>query len=155
QTGHAWPSYPTIVAMTGLAHQTVKNAVCELRAWGYLIAEKRKVESAGNELLTVSTFGKIDHATIEREITKFVQTKVAERTPPSTPSYPVGYDDGEAYPTEDASVPQEVRDRTPQGTSNLCKELESREHKTPEAPPRSPPGPGRAAAESAFNAWNE
>jgi hypothetical protein len=72
-SGKAWPNRTTIAAMAGMTPKAVSTAVCELKALGYLISGKEPVEMAGNQVLTVYTFGNIDHDTIRRE-----------RSPPSS-----------------------------------------------------------------------
>lgn len=69
----AWPSRAYIAERTGLAVKTVSNILLELRNLGYLITDKEEVPEANDRRLTVYTFGKIDHETIRREITRFVE----------------------------------------------------------------------------------
>ena len=71
-TARAWPSRQTLAIMAGMDAEAVTNRLIELRKMGYLVAERQRVPEAANRSLTVYTFGKVDHATIRRETTKFV-----------------------------------------------------------------------------------
>jgi hypothetical protein len=77
----AWPSRAYLAELSGLSLASVSNSLHELRAWGYLIADKETVEEASNRRLTVYTFGNIDHDTIRKEITSFVQKAREARDP--------------------------------------------------------------------------
>lgn len=65
------PSRQVIAAAIGVEVSTVSNALSELRLLGYLVSE-RQHDEATNRKLTFYSFGNIDHDTIRREITKFV-----------------------------------------------------------------------------------
>jgi hypothetical protein len=73
RTGKAWPGRTAIGATLGMPVKTVSNLLLELRDFGYLIAARQMVEEANNRNLMVYTFGNIDHDTIRREITKFIE----------------------------------------------------------------------------------
>jgi hypothetical protein len=85
RTAKAWPDRNTIAVMIGLSPKTVSNTILELRNFGYLIAERERVAEAGDRSLTVYTFGNIDHETIRREITKFVEAVRDGRHPRTSP----------------------------------------------------------------------
>jgi hypothetical protein len=72
-SGKAWPGRVTISTMAGMTPKAVSTAVYELKKMGYLISGKEPVVLAGNQTLTVYTFGNIDHDTIRKEITAFVE----------------------------------------------------------------------------------
>ena len=160
RTAKAWPGRAAIAAINGMPVKTVSNLLLELRNFGYLIAEREAVEEAGNRSLTVYTFGNIDHETIRREITSFVESvRVArsaeqlrgepEKVPPqrdyqSRPNGTIS-----PAPTglvSDKVPPQRVEKSRPGGDSNLYKELE--ESKRVEKPP--PTKVGSATIESSF-----
>ena len=99
QTAKAWPGRRTIADALGIKPVTVSNKLRELRLWGYLIAERERVEQAGNRSLTVYTLGNLDHETIRREIQAFVdRIKAAQKVTegsdsPKSPD-PVTFTDG-------------------------------------------------------------
>jgi hypothetical protein len=115
-SGKAWPSRGTLAAMSGMTPKAVSTAVYELKQRGYLISGKEPVELSGNEILTVYTFGNIDHDTIRREITAFVEglkqvRSGAESSPhrgnstsPPTGNIPV---QGEQKPPQKGNFPAE------------------------------------------------
>lgn len=70
----AWPDRVTIAAMAGMTPHAVSTAIGELKRFGYLISDREPVDLAGGKTLTVYTFGNIDHDTIRREISAFVDT---------------------------------------------------------------------------------
>ncbi len=72
-SGKAWPDRVSIAAMSGMNLKAVSNAISELKRFGYLIAGREPVDMAGGQVLTVYTFGNIDHETVRREITAFVE----------------------------------------------------------------------------------
>lgn len=84
-SGKAWPDRVTIAAMAGMTPKAVSTAVSELKRLGYLIADREPVEMAGGQTLMVYTFGNIDHDTIRREITAFVEGLKSRRPPEKTP----------------------------------------------------------------------
>lgn len=84
-SGKAWPDRVTVAAMAGMTPKAVSTAVSELKRLGYLIADREEVEAAGGRSLMVYTFGNIDHDTIRREITAFVESLKAGRSPEKTP----------------------------------------------------------------------
>ena len=81
RTAKAWPGRAAVAAVTGMNVKTVSNTLLELRNFRYLLAEREAVEEANNRCLTVYTFGNIDHETIRREITAFVETVRKARSP--------------------------------------------------------------------------
>jgi hypothetical protein len=82
KTAKAWPGRQLIADMLGLDLRNVSNTLTELRGWGYLIAERERVEEAGNRNLMVYTFGNVDHDTIRREIETYIANiKSAKFTP--------------------------------------------------------------------------
>ena len=73
RSAKAWPNRNTIAAELGVAPVAVSNKLRDLRAWGYLVAERQRVPQANDRSLMVYTFGGLDRATIEREITAFCE----------------------------------------------------------------------------------
>lgn len=136
-TAKAWPGRAAVAVVTGMSVKAVSNTMLELRNWGYLIADREAVEEANHRRLTVYTFGNIDHETIRREITAFVQTVRDARSAESLrgePEVPAHGDvesprpRGTSPPTG-TSVPSKVpahgeRKSPPTGDSNSKKELE-------------------------------
>lgn len=147
RTAKAWPGRAAIAAVNGMPVKTVSNLLLELRNFNYLIAEREAVEEAGNRNLTVYTFGNIDHETIRREITKFVESvRVARsaealRGEPEVPPQrdaqspaPAGQSrpGGNSSPAPAGTLvekvpPQRVEKSRPSGDSNSKKELEDRD----------------------------
>lgn len=82
RTAKAWPGRQLIADTLGLHVKTVSNSLLELRNWGYLIAERERVEEAGNRSLMVYTFGNVDHETIRREIDAYVDRLRGPKVPP-------------------------------------------------------------------------
>jgi hypothetical protein len=73
RSAKAWPNRNTIALELGVAPVAVSNKLRDLRAWGYLVAERQRVPQANDRSLMVYTFGGLDRATIEREITAFCE----------------------------------------------------------------------------------
>lgn len=85
-TGKAWPSRGKIGELLGMPVKTVSNLLFELKDLGYLVAARQMVEEANNRSLMVYTWGKIDHDTIRREITKFIEGVRSGEIPANFPS---------------------------------------------------------------------
>lgn len=81
RTAKAWPGRAAIASVLAMPLKTVSNVLLELREFGYLIAEREAVEEASNRNLMVYTFGNIDHETIRKEITAFVESVRSARAP--------------------------------------------------------------------------
>ena len=127
RTAKAWPGRAAIAAYTGMTPKTVSNLLLELRTYGYLIADKEAVEEAGNRMLTVYTFGNIDHETVRNEITKFVHAfRDARKVPPKKDSpatagspVPAGLPSRAGHQVP----PQTAATSRPSGDSNSSKKL--------------------------------
>lgn len=145
KTAKAWPGRTAIAALLGMPPKSVSNLLLELRNLGYLIADREVVPEANNRNLMVYTFGKIDHETIRREITSFINgvregripyAKVPPQRDTQSPaltgqSRPSGTFETEKVP------PQRVGKSRPNGDSNSKKELTTftnvKEAQAPEA----------------------
>jgi hypothetical protein len=112
RTAKAWPGRAAIAAINGMPVKTVSNLLLELRNFAYLIAEREAVEEAGNRNLTVYTFGNIDHETIRREITKFVESVRVARSPEALRGEP------EVPPQRDAKSPAPTGQSRPNGNNS-------------------------------------
>lgn len=86
RTAKAWPGRAHIAAKTGFTVNMVSKYLLDLRRFGHLLMSKEEVEEAGNRRLSVYTWGKIDHETLQRQITEVIMQMrangVAERLPP-------------------------------------------------------------------------
>lgn len=141
-TAKAWPGRAAIATLLGMPVKTVSNLLLELRGFGYLIADKQAVEEANNKRLTVYTWGKIDHETIRREITSFVEGVRSGKVPPwREPESPAPA--GQSRPGGNSKVPsqrdspipaglfpekvppQRAEKSRPSGDSNSIKELKT------------------------------
>jgi hypothetical protein len=85
RSAKAWPDRTMIAQRLNVEPVTVSNKLRELRLLGYLIAERERVEDAGNRSLMVYTVGNIDHDTIRREITAFVKRIRESDNAPESP----------------------------------------------------------------------
>src|SRR5262245_34092968 len=73
----AWPSRETIrLVLGGLSLKTVSNVISDLKDKGYLVTTRKPIEKAGGKVLTVYTFGNIDHDTIRRVHGHFITSHV-------------------------------------------------------------------------------
>lgn len=112
KTAKAWPGRQLIADTLGLDVRNVSNVLTELRGWGYLIAERERVEEAGNRNLMVYTFGNVDHDTIRREIETYIANiKAAKFTPGGE------VDNGKSPYRVNSESPQRVK-RTPEGETD-------------------------------------
>jgi hypothetical protein len=136
RTAKAWPGRQLIADTLNLTTKTVSNSLLDLRNWGYLIADRERVEEAGNRSLMVYTFGNVDHETIRREIDVYIaKLKEAPKVPPqqepkSPPSgtfiqspAPAGLSksppSGTVPPQQDFADLSQNRKSCPSGDSNL------------------------------------
>jgi hypothetical protein len=119
RTGKAWPGRQAIGETLGMPVKTVSNLLLELREFGYLIAARQMVEEANNRNLMVYTFGNIDHDTIRREITKFIEGVRSGEIPVKFPPQreqksPVPA--GQSRPGGNSEVPSQRDSPVPAGT---------------------------------------
>jgi hypothetical protein len=131
RTAKAWPGRAAIASVTGMSLKAVSNTLLELRNFGYLLADKEAVEEANHRRLTVYTFGNIDHETIRREITKFVESVRTGKVPahgevesprPRGTSPPTGNSEVPAHGELPRKVPASgVEKSPPTGDSNSIK----------------------------------
>jgi hypothetical protein len=135
RTAKAWPGRQLIADTLQIHVKTVSNALLDLRNWGYLIAERERVEEAGNRSLMVYSFGNIDHDTIRREIDAYIANLKGSKVPPqgehksrpegtSTQSpAPAGLSkscqEGTVTPQRDFQDLSQNRKSRPSGDSNL------------------------------------
>ncbi len=115
-TAKAWPGRSSIAALLAMPVKTVSNLLLELRGFGYLLAARQAVEEANNRKLTVYTWGNIDHETIRREITKFVEG-MRNGTVPSQRDHESPAPAGQSRPSGTSEVPSQRDSPVPAGTS--------------------------------------
>jgi len=73
KTTEAWPKRETIsLVLGGMSLKTVSNLITELRNYGYLITTRKSVEKAEGKILTVYTFGNINHEAVRKMHSTFI-----------------------------------------------------------------------------------
>lgn len=68
QTGVTWIGRDRIAAELGLASKTVSNAIYDLMAFGYILAENRRTPETSNRSLRHYTLRKLSREEIERQL---------------------------------------------------------------------------------------
>lgn len=68
QTGVTWIGRDRVAAELGLASKTVSNAIYELMAFGYILAENRRTPETSNRSLRHYTLRKLSRDEIERQL---------------------------------------------------------------------------------------